>query len=145
MLVLFVKLGCPTHLQPCGIFSRKMFVALFSGGGDQIVAGSMIFHVLLYIPGQKFSVCFASFISLSFYSMILVSAPKIAYWLGMYTAFALPAGSHGDFVLICSDKHLRHAEGPPYMHHICRRSCSHRAIVTNPAALDDGAMTHVGL
>lgn len=63
----------------------------------------------------------------------------------MYTVCALPASGHGVFVLMCSDKQLRHAEGPPYICRILRQRRSHRAIVTNTAALDDGAMTHVGL
>lgn len=63
----------------------------------------------------------------------------------MYIACALPAGGHGALAVICSDKQLRHAKGPSYIHHIHRQRRSHRAIGTNAATPDDGAVTHVGL
>lgn len=61
----------------------------------------------------------------------------------MYMACKLHACGHGAFVLMCSDKQVRHAEGI----HICpiyTARYAHSAIVTNMAALDDGAVTCVG-
>lgn len=75
----------------------------------------------------------------------MLKAVALSIDLCACTQCTLPASGHGAFALMCSDKQLRHAAGPPYMCHIHRQIRSHRAIVTNTTALDDGAMTHVGL